>query len=206
MAIFSRLRKAKQAADNQKGKMAATAESKPPAAPYKHIPTHAASDALLGAPATWREQDKKAIQDQHLKRAQSNLARNRSSLSNVTTLNHDQTFTSSDRAHATTDARKQYSGDWISSSISHRASQLASVGRATTTNHPINSQRPITDLTPRSSNMRSNRLDVLAEMPQTASPGDSIPVHPYSGVERPSKDFKFHLPLSRGELVMGNMI
>lgn len=207
MTIFSKLRRAKQAADDQKGKKAAATESKPPAAPYKHIPTHAASDALLGAPASWRERDKKAIQDQHLKRAQSNPTRNQSSLSNVTNLSQDRTLTSTDRARAATDARKHYSADWVSSSTSsHRTSQLASVGRASTAIHPVNSQRRNSDLSPRSPNMRRNRLDGLEAVPQAAtSRGSKTVVHPYSGLEDSLKDFKFDLPSSGGELVIGNI-
>ncbi|KAF2819306.1 hypothetical protein CC86DRAFT_144471 [Ophiobolus disseminans] len=51
MAFFTKFKKAKEAAIEHK-KTAAAQESKPPAAPYKHIPTHAAQDALNAQPTT----------------------------------------------------------------------------------------------------------------------------------------------------------
>lgn len=45
MAFFTKFKKAKDAAIEHK-KTAAAQETKPPAAPYKHVPTHAAQDAL----------------------------------------------------------------------------------------------------------------------------------------------------------------
>lgn len=49
MAFFTKFKKAKEAAVEHK-KIAAAQESKPPAAPYRHIPTHAAQDALNAHP------------------------------------------------------------------------------------------------------------------------------------------------------------
>lgn len=197
MSIFSKLRRAKQAADNQKEQKAAAAASEPAAAPYKHIPTHAASDALLGAPATWREEDKKAIQGQHQKRAQSNLSRNPSSLSNVTTLNQNRGFTSTDLTHAATDPRKQHSVEWASTTNGHRRSQLPQGGRASVANYSINSPPPPTDRPKWASNRRRSRLDAVESASEAASPTEPRYLRPYSGVGAPSKDVKFHLPSSR---------
>ncbi|KAF2026939.1 hypothetical protein EK21DRAFT_91949 [Setomelanomma holmii] len=49
MALFSKFKKAKEAAVEHK-KSAAAQEAKPPAAPYKHVPTHAEQDALAAQP------------------------------------------------------------------------------------------------------------------------------------------------------------
>ncbi|KAH0537592.1 hypothetical protein FGG08_005624 [Glutinoglossum americanum] len=69
MSIFSKLRAAKRAADEAKG---AEKESKTKSqpAPYKHIPTHAAVDALSGAPSAWKAQDVPLIKAQHQRRSQ----------------------------------------------------------------------------------------------------------------------------------------
>lgn len=49
MKFFSKLRKAKGAAEEYK-KAAAAQEEPKPKVPYKHVPTHAAQDALASAP------------------------------------------------------------------------------------------------------------------------------------------------------------
>lgn len=51
MAFFTKFKKAKEAAVEHK-KSAAAQETKPPSAPYRHIPTHAAQDALNVQPTT----------------------------------------------------------------------------------------------------------------------------------------------------------
>lgn len=181
MSIFSKLRRAKQAADSQKDKRAATTE-KPKAAPYKHIPTHAASDALLGAPATWREQDKKAIKKEHQRRSQYNLSRNPSSLSNVTTLNRDQSFTS-----AGMEQRKHQSVDWASNGNSLRRTQLAPI----VSNSSRYSQVPSGRSSMRKSPLNMSEQSPSAEEGSTDRPSSSIPI--------PSKDVKFYLPSSREE-------
>jgi hypothetical protein len=51
MAFFTKFKKAKEAAVEHK-KTAAAQDTKPPTAPYKHVPTHAAQDALNLQPTT----------------------------------------------------------------------------------------------------------------------------------------------------------
>ncbi|KAI9866317.1 MAG: hypothetical protein M1813_001439 [Trichoglossum hirsutum] len=69
MSIFSKLRAAKRAADEVKSaEKEGSAQSQP--APYKHIPTHAAVDALSGAPSAWKAQDVPLIKAQHRRRSQ----------------------------------------------------------------------------------------------------------------------------------------
>lgn len=63
MSIFSRVKKAKKAADNH-GRTAVQAqaveETNQPSARYKHVPTHAAQDALAANPVKWSPEETKA--------------------------------------------------------------------------------------------------------------------------------------------------
>lgn len=56
MAFFSKLKKAKDAAADHK-KEAATQEQPKPRVPYKHVPVHAAADALSANPTTIRAEE-----------------------------------------------------------------------------------------------------------------------------------------------------
>ncbi|KAI9696438.1 MAG: hypothetical protein M1836_005716 [Candelina mexicana] len=69
MSIFSKLRGAKKAAAEHK--KAETKNEEPVRKPekYKHIPTHAAIDALSGAPSSWKAEDRSKIQAQHKRRS-----------------------------------------------------------------------------------------------------------------------------------------
>ncbi|PSN74136.1 hypothetical protein BS50DRAFT_8962 [Corynespora cassiicola Philippines] len=61
MSIFSRLKKAKKAAeDHKKAAESPAAEPKPPPVPYKHKPTHAAEDALAASPMAWSPEETRA--------------------------------------------------------------------------------------------------------------------------------------------------
>ncbi|KAI4215340.1 MAG: hypothetical protein LQ351_002240 [Letrouitia transgressa] len=80
MSIFSKIRGAKKAADKHKQEQA-SAGKKEGQVPYRHIPTHAAVDALTGAPSSWREEDRAAIKHQHKRRSM--MSRNSSALSTL---------------------------------------------------------------------------------------------------------------------------
>ena len=201
MSILSKFRKAKQAADSQKDKNVAAAESKEKVAPYRHVPTHAATDALLGAPATWREQDKKAIQAQHKRKSQSHLSRNPSSLSNVTTLNHDQSFTSRDYVNAAADRRKHYSLDRAATTKVARMSQLAPFGSTSTS--PLKSQFPSMERSSAHTSMGRSRFDTTETAPPVENAMERVAVRPYTNGVSPPKDVKFYLPSSRGEFRHG---
>lgn len=87
MSIFSKLRNAKKAADKHKQGTKPTEEPKA-VTPYKHVPTHAAIDALSGAPSSWQHADRASIRYQNDKRrSQMGMARNYSGLSNATSVN-----------------------------------------------------------------------------------------------------------------------
>ncbi|MCJ1379238.1 hypothetical protein MMC17_002338 [Xylographa soralifera] len=85
MSIFSKFSRAKRAAEKHKSLKAAKEEPKE-APPYKHIPTHAAVDALSGAPSSWQHEDREAIKFQNDKR-RSQMIRTPSHLSNATSIN-----------------------------------------------------------------------------------------------------------------------
>lgn len=55
MSFFSKVKGAKKAADTHKAKM--ETEEKPAAAPYKHVPTHAATDAMTSSPGGWKSEE-----------------------------------------------------------------------------------------------------------------------------------------------------
>lgn len=59
MALFAKFKNAKNAAVEHK-KTAAAQQAKPPAAPYKHVPTHAAQDALAAQPITLKPEELQA--------------------------------------------------------------------------------------------------------------------------------------------------
>lgn len=83
MSIFSKIKGASKAAKEHK-----KAKAKEPAGhgkdapiPYRHIPTHAAIDALSGTPSSWREEDRTAIKAQHKRRSM--MSRNDSGISST---------------------------------------------------------------------------------------------------------------------------
>ncbi|KAL8857605.1 MAG: hypothetical protein Q9178_005770 [Gyalolechia marmorata] len=94
MSIFSKIKGAKKAADKHKQAKSTEVpvEIKDTPVPYRHIPTHAAVDALTGAPASWREEDRAAIKHQHKRRSM--MTRNSSTLSG--TLHPSSSYTGSD--------------------------------------------------------------------------------------------------------------
>ena len=115
MSIFSKLKASKKAAEQHKGAKAQKAEEKP-AVSYKHVVTHAAIDALSGAPSSWKEKDREEIKFQNrrrsaMMRSNSNLSqvtnpivRNSSNLSQVTSintnLNRNNSYMSSDSSYS----------------------------------------------------------------------------------------------------------
>ena len=90
MSVFSKLKLSKKAAKQHKGKgkeKEKQEEATPVKAPYKHIPTHAAFDALSGAPSHWKYDDRSKIKEQHRRRSQMAISRTGSSLSATSYMN-----------------------------------------------------------------------------------------------------------------------
>ncbi|TVY75810.1 hypothetical protein LSUE1_G006559 [Lachnellula suecica] len=86
MSVFSKISLSRKAAKAHKAKVAEK-EEVPVKAPYKHVPTHAAVDALSGAPSSWKHEDRPKIQEHHKRRSQLAVSRTQSTLSTTSYLN-----------------------------------------------------------------------------------------------------------------------
>lgn len=69
MSIFSSLRKSRQQAKEHNAKLAEQKKKEDAQIPYKHVPTHAATDAFASAPPSWREADRPRILEQNRRRS-----------------------------------------------------------------------------------------------------------------------------------------
>lgn len=69
MSIFSMMKKGRQAAKEHNAKKNEKQAKEQQTPPYKHIPKHAAIDALSGGPASWREVDRPRILEQNRRRS-----------------------------------------------------------------------------------------------------------------------------------------
>lgn len=70
MSIFSRMRKSRQQAKEHNAKLAQQEKKDDEAkTPYRHVPKHAATDAIASAPPSWREDDRQKIQEQNRRRS-----------------------------------------------------------------------------------------------------------------------------------------
>lgn len=69
MSVFGLIKKGRQAAKEHKASVAEKqkAEAEKPA--YRHVPTHAAVDALASAPSGWRHEDQPRILEQNRRRS-----------------------------------------------------------------------------------------------------------------------------------------
>jgi hypothetical protein len=85
MSIFSKIKHSRNAAKEHKIK---TAEAdKPASVPYRHVPTHAAIDALNGAPSGWKSEDLSKIKEHHKRRSKMVISRTHSTLSTTSYMN-----------------------------------------------------------------------------------------------------------------------
>ncbi|KAK1965049.1 hypothetical protein LY78DRAFT_581212 [Colletotrichum sublineola] len=71
MSVFSLIKRSRQEAKEHKKKQAEKIVE-PPKEPYRHVPTHAAVDALSGAPSSFKHEDRPKIMEQNWRR--SNMA------------------------------------------------------------------------------------------------------------------------------------
>ncbi|KAH8912795.1 hypothetical protein BR93DRAFT_984064 [Coniochaeta sp. PMI_546] len=69
MSVFSMIKKGRQAAKEHAAKQAERQAAEAAKTPYKHIPRHAASDALSAGPAGHREDDRPKIMEQNRRRS-----------------------------------------------------------------------------------------------------------------------------------------
>jgi hypothetical protein len=89
MSVFSKIMMSRKAAKEAKEQKTVVKQKEEAVAktPYKHVPTHAAVDALSGAPSTWKVDDRSKIREHHKRRSQMVISRTGSSLSNVSYMN-----------------------------------------------------------------------------------------------------------------------
>lgn len=89
MSVFSKIMMSRKAAKEHKNKVAEKDKEPEQAvkAPYKHTPTHAAVDALSGAPSSWNHEDRPKIKEHHKRRSQMVISRTGSSLSHMSYMN-----------------------------------------------------------------------------------------------------------------------
>jgi hypothetical protein len=69
MSVFTIIKRGMQQAKELSQKQAAQKQKEDAKVPYKHVPTHAAVDAMSGAPSTWRAEDKPRIIEEHRRRS-----------------------------------------------------------------------------------------------------------------------------------------
>ncbi|RNJ55994.1 hypothetical protein D7B24_007773, partial [Verticillium nonalfalfae] len=69
MSILSSLKKSRQSAKEHNKKEAEKASEEHKQVPYRHVPTHAAIDALAAAPSSWKHDDRPKILEQNRRRS-----------------------------------------------------------------------------------------------------------------------------------------
>lgn len=69
MSVFSMIKRGRQAAKEHRAEQAEREKKEAEKPPYRHIPKHAAIDALSGGPAGWREHDRRRIVEQNRRRS-----------------------------------------------------------------------------------------------------------------------------------------
>ncbi|KAI1322255.1 hypothetical protein F5Y16DRAFT_49578 [Xylariaceae sp. FL0255] len=69
MSVFSIIRRGRAQAKDQKSKQAEQQKEEAVKLPYKHVVTHAASDALATAPSSWKHDDRTKIIEQNKRRS-----------------------------------------------------------------------------------------------------------------------------------------
>jgi hypothetical protein len=69
MSIFSSIRKSRQSAKEHNAKVAEQKKKESETTAYRHVPTHAATDAITSAPPSWREADRAKIVEANRRRS-----------------------------------------------------------------------------------------------------------------------------------------
>lgn len=105
MSIFSKIKGASKAAkEHKKAQTPDPGLQKSTQARSRHVPTHAAIDAMLGAPSSWKEVDRSAIRAQHKRRSM--MPKNDSGSSTPLRRNHSSGFY--DTSNTTTNYGSDY--------------------------------------------------------------------------------------------------
>ncbi|KAM0132957.1 hypothetical protein ACHAP3_006246 [Botrytis cinerea] len=110
MSFFSKIKHTKKTIEEKKAKL--TAEEEAAKVPYKHVPTHAAFDALFGAPSTWKQEDRPKIIAHNKERSQKTISRSHSTFSTVSSMKAAADYTprasSRDRYNPTWNSRIEH--------------------------------------------------------------------------------------------------
>lgn len=69
MSVFSIMKKGRQQAKERNAETAEQGKTGTVKQPYKHVPTHAAIDAMSGSPSSWRHEDRPKIMAQNRRRS-----------------------------------------------------------------------------------------------------------------------------------------
>ncbi|KAI1074931.1 hypothetical protein F5B20DRAFT_419046 [Whalleya microplaca] len=69
MSVFSLIKRGRAQAKEHNTKKAEKVKEKPADVPYRHVVTHAAIDALSGAPSSWKYEDRPRIMEQNKRRS-----------------------------------------------------------------------------------------------------------------------------------------
>ncbi|KAI2635519.1 hypothetical protein GGS21DRAFT_539099 [Xylaria nigripes] len=69
MSVFSIMKRGRAQAKEHNAKQADKEKAEAVKLPYKHIPTHAAADALATAPSSWKQDDRSRIKEQNQRRS-----------------------------------------------------------------------------------------------------------------------------------------
>jgi hypothetical protein len=69
MSIFSSMKRSRQSAKEHNAKLAEQKKREAEKPPYKHTPTHAATDAIDSAPPAWRQADRTKIIEANRRRS-----------------------------------------------------------------------------------------------------------------------------------------
>ncbi|GAW16065.1 hypothetical protein ANO14919_054880 [Xylariales sp. No.14919] len=69
MSVFSIIKRGRAQAKEHSAKQADKDKSEAVKLPYKHVPTHAATDAIATAPSSWKQDDRSKIREQNRRRS-----------------------------------------------------------------------------------------------------------------------------------------
>ncbi|KAJ2984714.1 hypothetical protein NUW58_g5916 [Xylaria curta] len=69
MSVFSIIKRGREQAKEHSAKQADKQKEESVKLPYKHVPTHAASDAIATAPSSWKHDDRSKIREQNRRRS-----------------------------------------------------------------------------------------------------------------------------------------
>ncbi|KAK7956085.1 uncharacterized protein PG986_005307 [Apiospora aurea] len=67
--MFSIIKRGRQQAKDHSAKVAEKNKDEETKKPYRHVPTHAALDAMAGTPSSWRDEERPRILEQHRRRS-----------------------------------------------------------------------------------------------------------------------------------------